>query len=279
MSTRSDRITSNSQKSRNDLEAPDPSSSRSWYLDPLVASQKREEFQRLIKAWDRASGLRTVLKTDLFEEANGEDQLLFDSFRQVPLVVGIDIDEAVVGAARRKSAGSGVHSLVSDVRDLPFQDGCLDYVISTSTLDHFEDSREIERSLRELARVLREGGRLLVALDNPWNPLYHVLRLVSRAPRFPFRLGKTLSRTQLEECLAKCDLVVLGGETVIHNPRLVSTLLFLLLRRLLGRFSDQPVGWLLAGFGLMRHLPSRQITGCFVAVCAEKPSGIRAPVL
>ena len=252
----------------------DPSSSRSWYLDPLAASQKKEEFQRLITAWSPGSSLTAVLKTDLFEEANGEDQLLFDSFRQCPLVLGIDIDEAIAGDARRRSAGSGLFSLVSDVRELPFQDGCLDFVISTSTLDHFEDSREIERSLRELARVLREGGRILVALDNPWNPLYHVLRIVSRAPRFPFRLGKTLSRTQLEECLSRCDLVVLGGETVIHNPRLISTLLFLLLRRLLGRFSDRPTGWLLAGFGLMRHLPSRHITGCFVAVCAEKPSGI-----
>ncbi len=254
--------------------ASNPPSSHSWYLDPLVASQKREEFQRLISSWSRSSGLRAVLKTDLFEEAHGEDQLLFDSFREVPLVVGIDIDEAVVGEAHRRSAGSGVFSLVSDVRDLPFQDGCLDYVISTSTLDHFEDSHEIMRSLSELARVLRGGGQILVVLDNPQNPLYHVLRFVSRVPRFPFRLGKTLSRTQLEEYLSKCNLVVLGGETVIHNPRLISTLLFLLLRRLLGRYSDRPIAWLLAGFGLLRHLPSRHITGCFVAVCAEKPSRI-----
>ena len=43
-------------------QASNPSSSRSWYLDPLVASQKREEFQRLITAWSRG----------------GEDQLLFE---------------------------------------------------------------------------------------------------------------------------------------------------------------------------------------------------------
>ena len=254
-------------------QASHPSSSRSWYLDPLVASQKREEFQRLITAWSQGSNLRAVLKTDLFEEANGEDQLLFDSFRQVPVVVGIDIDEGVVRGACRRSGGSGLLALVSDVRDLPFQDGCLDYIISTSTLDHFEDSRDIERSLRELARILRGGGRILVAMDNPWNPLYPVLRLVSNTPLFPFRLGRTLSRTQLENCLSQCDLVVLGRETVIHNPRLISTLLFLLLRRLLGRFSDRPIGWLLGVFGWMRHLPSRHLTGCFVAVCAEKPSG------
>ena len=258
-------------------QAANRSSSRSWYLDPLVASQKREEFQRLITAWSKGSSLRAVLKTDLFEEASGEDQLLFDSLQQVPVVVGIDIDEAVVRDARRRSAGSGFLSLVSDVRALPFQADCLDYIISTSTLDHFEDSRDIDRSLRELARILKGGGRMLVAMDNPWNPLYHVLRFVSKAPVFPFRLGKTLSRTQLENCLSQCDLVVLGGETVIHNPRLISTLLFLLLRRLLGRFSDRPIGWLLGGFGLMRHLPSRHLTGCFVAVCAEKASAGLAP--
>ncbi len=272
MSTRSDRITSNSRKPLND-RASNPSSSRSWYLDPLVASQKKGEFQRLIAAWSEGSSPRAVLKTDLFEEANGNDQLLFDSFREVPVVVGIDIDEAAVRAARRRSAGSGFLSVVGDLRDLPFQDDCLDYIVSTSTLDHFEDSRDIEQSLRELARILSGGGRMLVAMDNPWNPLYHVLRLASQAPVFPFRLGKTLSGTQLENCLSQCDLVVLGRETVIHNPRLISTLLFLLLRRLLGRFSDRPIRGLLWVFGLMGHLPSRHLTGCFVAVCAEKASG------
>ena len=186
-----------------------------------MASQKREEFQRLITAWSQGSKLRAVLKTDLFEEANGEDQLLFDSFLQVPVVVGIDIDEGVVRSARRRSGGSGLLALVSDVRDLLFQAGCLDYIISTSTLDHFEDSRDIKRSLRELARILRGGGRILVAMDNPWNPFYHVLRFVSKTPLFPVRLGKTLSWTQLENCLSQCDLVVLGRETVIHNPRLI----------------------------------------------------------
>ncbi len=247
--------------------------SRSWYLDPLVAAQKRAEFRRLIYRWGKDLQARSLLKTDLFEEANGEDQLLFDSFSGVGSVVGVDIDEEVVRRARRRSPRPGPLMLVSDVRDLPFPDGSLDFIISTSTLDHFESRDEIDRSLRELSRVLSSGGRVVVAMDNPWNPLYPVLRWVTRARISPVRLGKTLSSSELRSSLTECQLVVSGEEAVIHNPRLLSTLLFLLLRRPLGPFADKPIALLLWVFGLLRHLPTRCFTGCFVVVCAEKPAG------
>jgi len=256
---------------------PRPTLSGSWYLDPLVASQKRREFQRLISTATREVVAGAVLKTDLFEEANGSDQLLFDSFPQARLVTGIDINERTVRRARIRAVGTATQILVGDVRDLPFRDGSFDYILSTSTLDHFDRPEEIERSLGELARLLKRGGQILVVLDNPWNPLYPLLRLASRIPTFPFLLGRTLSGARLADALGRCNLVVLGRETVIHNPRLISTLLILLLRRLLGDWANGPIKWLLAVFSWLRHLPSRTITGCFVAVLAEKPdSGGRA---
>ena len=47
----------------------------SWYLDPLVARQKRDKHLALLQAWWNG-GSAMVLKTDLFEEANGYDELL-----------------------------------------------------------------------------------------------------------------------------------------------------------------------------------------------------------
>jgi hypothetical protein len=62
---------------------------------------------------------------------------------------------------------------------------------------------------------------------------------------------------------------------LIHNPRLISTLLFLVLRRLLGRHADLPIGALLRLFHAFRGWPASEVTACFVAACASKPSRAR----
>ena len=58
---------------------------------------------------------------------------------------------------------------------------------------------------------------------------------------------------------------------LIHNPRVLSTALFLALRRLLGSRADRPVALLLRVCGLLDRLPTRGFTSCFVAACAIKP--------
>ena len=61
----------------------------SWYLDPLVAKQKRDEHLALLRAWWDGGSAR-VLKTDLFEEANGADELL-SAFPVRATIVGMDV--------------------------------------------------------------------------------------------------------------------------------------------------------------------------------------------
>ena len=58
--------------------------------------------------------------------------------------------------------------------------------------------------------------------------------------------------------------------TRIPNPRGISTVLFLALRKVLGRFASLPIRALLGVFGLLGKLPSRSVTGCFLAVGAVK---------
>ena len=48
----------------------------SWYLHPLVAQQKREVHPRWIRRWDSERRPGVLLKTDLFEDAFGDDTLL-----------------------------------------------------------------------------------------------------------------------------------------------------------------------------------------------------------
>lgn len=237
----------------------------SWYLDPLVARQKRRIHQQWIRDAARARPVGAVLKTDLFEEAYGEDRIFDDLFPGARLAIGIDKNEATV----RRAALSSKRA-VSDVRELPFPDSTFDAIVSTSTLDHFASIREIERSLDELTRVLRPGGLLLITLDNPRNPLYYPLRWMSRRGWAPFELGETLPVDTLEKMLTERGFAIENSTYLIHNPRGISTLLFLGLRKSLGRYADGPIRALLAMFATAGHLPSRSITGCFLAVAAVK---------
>ncbi|WP_205474574.1 class I SAM-dependent methyltransferase [Nocardioides sp. SYSU D00038] len=59
------------------------------------------------------------------------------------------------------AAGRGLDVVRGDARALPFADGSLDLVMSTDMWEHVDDHEAVAA---ESARVLRRGGRLLVAV-------------------------------------------------------------------------------------------------------------------
>jgi SAM-dependent methyltransferase len=232
----------------------------SWYLDQVVAEQKRKIHLSLVQRWTQDLNPRTVLKTDLFEEAFGTDHVLFDLAPGAELVVGIDVAQATVAGARQRGPQTGFSFLASDVQNLAFRSESFDLVFSNSTLDHFDTRAELRASLQELVRAVRPGGLLIVTLDNPWNPLYPALRWWSRR-----------AESDLSRWLEEYGMEVIARDWLIHNPRGLSTVLFLGLRRLLGSHADLPIRGLLSLFAAIGKLPSRRFTGCFLAVCARKP--------
>lgn len=241
-----------------------------WYLDPLVARQKRLLHQQLIRRWAGERFVGLLLKTDLFEESHGQDQILFDLYPDAA-VIGIDISHACARRAAERSPNRRCHFLTADVTQIPLRDSCMDLVISTSTLDHFEKASQLHAALAEIQRVLRPGGVAIITMDNGENPLYWLLRWTSRRGWTPFRLGQTVSLKELAALLGRTGLEVASTDVLIHNPRLVSTGVFLLLRRLLGRFADGPIRGLLTVFSWLDRLPTRRWTACFVAACGRKP--------
>jgi SAM-dependent methyltransferase len=243
----------------------------SWYLDPLVAEQKREAHLACARGWWPASPPKRLLKTDLFEEAYGQDCLLPDLLQGAVSAIGMDVAFTTVRNASRHFAAASARFVTADVRLLPFSSQSIDLILSNSTLDHFESAEEFREAVGELARVLSPGGRLIITLDNPWNSLYHPLRWASRLRRAPYSLGYTTSLAGLARELTNAGLQVCDTGLLIHNPRVVSTLLFLAMRRLLGSYAEGPIRLLLRAFSLLGHLPTRGLTACFVAACAEKP--------
>ena len=53
-----------------------------------------------------------------------------------------------------------------DIAHLPFRTGSFDLVYSTGVLEHFLEPEDRQRSMRELARVTRPGGRAVVTVPN-----------------------------------------------------------------------------------------------------------------
>jgi SAM-dependent methyltransferase len=64
---------------------------------------------------------------------------------------------------------------------LPFGADGFDLVLSVATLHHIADPGEVRRTLGEMVRVARPGGRILVWDHNPRNPYW--ARLMARVPQ------------------------------------------------------------------------------------------------
>ena len=251
-----------------------PDDSDSWYLDPLAAVQKRNVHLELVRDW--AGDLRpaTVVKTDVFEEANNQDAVLPNVQLGQRLSLGFDVELRTVSKAHRRYKREATQFLNADARNLPFPSDSLELIISTSTLDHFETRAEFVASIRELARVLHPKGRMILTIDNPWNPGYFPLYALFRLPFAPFKLGYTPTRARLEADLREAGLKPQAWRPLIHNPRMISTLILLGLRKLFGASADGAVAWYLNLFAKCERLPTRWFTCVFMAVCVvkEKPS-------
>lgn len=79
-------------------------------------------------------------------------------------VVGVTVSRAQVEIANRRAEGEGLADRVSfryaDAMDLPFPDGSFDAAWAVESLLHMPDRVAV---LREVARVLRPGGRLVLS--------------------------------------------------------------------------------------------------------------------
>lgn len=91
-------------------------------------------------------------------------------------VIGIDSSEEMVGWARRKAEGERlkVFFQVSDAIKLSFPDDSFDLIVSNGLLCFL---KEPEKALKEMHRVLKPGGRLVVGVLNRWSPWSFFRRL------------------------------------------------------------------------------------------------------
>ncbi len=114
------------------------------------------DLERLV-GWGRKRGASCVLDV---ATGGGHTALAFSAF--TPTVVSTDLTASMLEAARdfiRSKAAGNVRFLASDVEALPFRDTSYGVVTCRLTAHHFP---ALLPALKEIARVLRPGGSLLV---------------------------------------------------------------------------------------------------------------------
>jgi ubiquinone/menaquinone biosynthesis C-methylase UbiE len=85
-------------------------------------------------------------------------------------MTAVDFSPAAIEMARARATahGEAVNFQAADAQTLPFSSGSFDSVFSCECLEHLPDPA---RALREMARVLRSGGQLVLTTENYSNAM------------------------------------------------------------------------------------------------------------
>jgi SAM-dependent methyltransferase len=240
------------------------------YLDAFLGELKRQAHLELIERWGGVPRIGRILKTDLFEEAMGPDAYLVALSRNGALAIGMDISPVTARRAQVQDLAFQARYLVADTRCLPFGNGSFDLVVSPSTLDHFPDPDDLGRSLRELARVLTPGGRLIITLDNRQNIFDPLLRVVNRWGWTPYYLGRSYTARELRKVLESAGFLVQETTAILQNPRLTAVGAVMLARKLRWRPLMALVQRALIAAQRLERTRFRYYLGSFVAAKAVR---------
>ncbi len=128
---------------------------------------------------------RFVKGKDLLEVGCGIGWGTRELSHHVRRIVAIEIDRERIGIAKKWFSKEGILYIMGDGCSLPFKGESFDVVVSLEVIEHIEDQRGY---LREIRRVLKEGGLAIISTPNreviymegtPPNP-FHVKELSLR---------------------------------------------------------------------------------------------------
>jgi len=124
-------------------------------------------------------------------------------------ITALDISIDLLGSAKKKQGVSKI--LAADAESIPFLDESFDFVVGVSILHHLD----IERSLREIRRVLKTGGKVILSEPNMVNPQIFLQKNIRWLKKLT---GDTPSETAFFRWRTKCNLQKNGFRQVSILP-------------------------------------------------------------
>jgi SAM-dependent methyltransferase len=92
---------------------------------------------------------------------------------------GIDPSDGMLDVLRARMPE--IEAVQASGTELPFEDDSFDLVLTVAVMHHIADPGDVRRTLIEMVRVARPGGRIVVWDHNPRNPYWG--RLMARVPQ------------------------------------------------------------------------------------------------
>lgn len=133
-------------------------------------------------------------------------------------VVGIDSSEAMIEAARQRAAREGVQAgfQVATAQQLPFAPESFDLVVAVTILCFVEDAAPV---FREMARVLRPGGQLVIGELGRWSSWAAMRRLRAWLGSPLWRKGRFRTAGELRALALQAGLTPRSLRGAIYYPR------------------------------------------------------------
>lgn len=243
------------------------------HMDVLLGRYKSEEFRNLIKKWVGNLEGKNVLKTDLHEEAFGEDEILFSLSERGFKIFALDIAEQTTQSAHfvQKEKGFSHQYITADVRNLPFKDNIFDVILSSSTLDHFNLEKDLLKSLLELKRVIKLGGNLIITLNNKHNINFYLMLKLERILGLISYPVQFYSIHKLRKIVEEVGLSIQDRSYIVHIVSPLNSILLLLRRCANKNIVDRVAKFSISLFNWLGNRRSKSLTGCFIALnCVKK---------
>lgn len=154
------------EKTRRDYDAIAAS-----FVETRRTAQGMESFVRGVRSGDRVADIGC---------GNGR---LLDVLPIGVNYTGCDVSSRMIAIAEERQTVQlpTVRFVIGDVLSLPFPAASFDHVFALAVLHHIPSVELRQQAMRELARVMRPGGRITLSVWNLWHPLwiirYHLWRL------------------------------------------------------------------------------------------------------
>lgn len=221
-----------------------PETYATWRATTLGRITERVETKVV---FDLAGPLATKRVLDV---GTGDGTYAIGSARRGALVTGLDVDQEMLDAASRRGTSSGVdlRLVLGRVESLPFEDGAFDVVFAVTVLCFVP---EADRAVREMARVLVPGGRIVLGELASFSLWAAERRLRGWLGSGTWRRANFWSRGELAALAVGAGLQVEDARGCVFFPR----------SSLMARIAA-PLEPVLSRF----HVPG----GAFLALAAEK---------
>jgi ubiquinone biosynthesis O-methyltransferase len=195
-----------------DLPDLGPEAYSRWRATEIGAITEGIENQLILELVGEVSG-RKVLDVGC-----GDGAFALDLARRGAIVTAIDASAAMIDAAKKRAAqqSANVAFQVATAEQMPFAADDFDVVTAITILCFVENASPV---FREMARVLRPGGRLVIGELGKWSSWAAARRIRAWLGSPLWRRGRFRTARELRGLAEQAGLVVESARGAIFFPR------------------------------------------------------------